>query len=71
MLLIVREAPTNDPGAAPFLLLGPVRYVERRGERPMAIIRQLRGADPARRAADSTSRHQLTRAACWSGTVQS
>ena len=41
VLLFVREAPTDELGAAPFLLLGPVRYVEHRGERPMAIIWQL------------------------------
>jgi len=37
----VREAPTDELGAAPFMLLGPVRYVEHRGELPMAIIWQL------------------------------
>ncbi len=41
VLLFVREAPTDELGAAPFLLLGPARYVEHRGERPMAIIWQL------------------------------
>ena len=28
VLLFVREAPTDELGVAPFLLLGPVRYVE-------------------------------------------
>ncbi len=42
VLLFVRDAPSNPLGAgAPFLLLGPVRYVQHRGERPMAITWQL------------------------------
>ena len=41
VLLFVRETPTDELGAAPFLLLGPVRYVEHRGERPIAITWEL------------------------------
>ena len=41
VLLFVREAPTDDIGAAPFLLLGPVSYVEHRAERPIAITWRL------------------------------
>jgi len=41
VLLFVRERPTGDLGAAPFLCLGPVSYVEHRGERPIAITWRL------------------------------
>lgn len=41
VLLFVRETPTDELGAAPFLLLGPARYVEHRGERPIAITWRL------------------------------
>ncbi len=41
VLLFVRDAPTDELGAAPFLLLGPVRYVEHKGERPIAITWEL------------------------------
>jgi hypothetical protein len=34
-LLFVRDAPTDDLGAAPFLCLGKAFYVEHRGEGPM------------------------------------
>ncbi|MEJ7774418.1 MAG: DUF3427 domain-containing protein, partial [Nocardioidaceae bacterium] len=46
VLLFVRETPTDDVGAAPFLLLGPVRYVEHRGERPIAITWELEHVIP-------------------------
>lgn len=41
VLLFVREAPTNDLGTAPFLLLGPANYVDHHGERPIAITWEL------------------------------
>jgi superfamily II DNA or RNA helicase/HKD family nuclease len=41
VLLFVRETPTDDIGAAPFLCLGQASYVEHRGERPMAITWRL------------------------------
>jgi superfamily II DNA or RNA helicase/HKD family nuclease len=37
VVLFVRDTPTDDLGAAPFRCLGPVSYVEHRGERPIAI----------------------------------
>ncbi|MCW2778028.1 MAG: helicase, partial [Frankiales bacterium] len=46
VLLFVRDTPTDELGAAPFLLLGPVRYVEHRGERPIGITWQLDHAIP-------------------------
>jgi hypothetical protein len=46
VLLFVRESPKDDLGAAPFLCLGPVNYVEHRGERPMAITWQLQRRMP-------------------------
>ncbi len=41
VLLFVRERPTDELGAVPFLCLGPVSYVDHRGERPIAITWQL------------------------------
>lgn len=41
VLLFVRETQTDEIGASPFLLLGPARYVEHRGERPIAITWEL------------------------------
>jgi superfamily II DNA or RNA helicase/HKD family nuclease len=41
IVLFVRETPTDDLGAAPFLCLGPATYVEHRGERPIAITWRL------------------------------
>jgi superfamily II DNA or RNA helicase/HKD family nuclease len=41
VILFVRETPTNELGAAPFLCLGKASYVEHRGERPMAITWRL------------------------------
>lgn len=41
VVLFVRETPTNDLGAAPFLCLGQASYVEHRGERPIAITWRL------------------------------
>lgn len=41
VVLFVREAQTDDIGAAPFTCLGPATYVEHRGDRPMAITWRL------------------------------
>ncbi len=46
VLLFVRETPTDELGAAPFLCLGQVDYVEHRGERPIAITWKLRRRMP-------------------------
>lgn len=45
--LFVRESPTDDLGAAPFLCLGQAAYVEHRGERPIAITWRLDRPMPA------------------------
>ncbi len=37
VLLFVRERKTFELGTAPFTFLGPVSYVEHRGERPVAF----------------------------------
>lgn len=47
VVLFVRDTPTDDLGAAPFLCLGPASYVEHRGERPIAITWKLRRPMPA------------------------
>jgi superfamily II DNA or RNA helicase/HKD family nuclease len=47
VLLFVRDAPTDDFGAAPFLCLGPASYVDHRGERPIAITWHLHRPMPA------------------------
>lgn len=39
--LFVRETPTDELGAAPFLCLGQASYLEHRGERPIAITWKL------------------------------
>lgn len=41
VLLFVRDRPHDEIGAAPFLLLGDVDYVEHKGERPIAITWRL------------------------------
>lgn len=41
VLLFVRNSPSDELGTAPFLCLGPVDYVEHRGERPIAITWRL------------------------------
>lgn len=46
VLLFVRETPTDELGAAPFLCLGQASYVEHRGERPIAITWRLRRRMP-------------------------
>lgn len=47
VLLLVRENPTLANGAgAPFTLLGPARFVESQGDRPMQITWELRDAMP-------------------------
>ncbi|UIJ63722.1 DUF3427 domain-containing protein [Amycolatopsis acidiphila] len=47
VLLLVRDTPTDDFGAAPFVCLGPASYVEHRGERPIAITWHLQRPMPA------------------------
>jgi hypothetical protein len=44
--LFVREAPTDDLGAAPFLCLGLCDYVEHQGERPITVTWRLRRRMP-------------------------
>jgi hypothetical protein len=46
-VLFVRESPTDDLGAAPFLCLGQATYVDHRGERPIAITWHLDRPMPA------------------------
>ncbi|MCY7365097.1 MAG: DUF3427 domain-containing protein [Frankiaceae bacterium] len=41
VVLFVRETPTDELGAPPFLCLGQASYVEHRGERPIAITWKL------------------------------
>lgn len=40
-LLFVREQQTNQFGTAPYLFLGPARYLSHTGERPIAITWKL------------------------------
>jgi hypothetical protein len=47
VVLFVRETPLNDLGAAPFLCLGAVSYVEHRGDRPIGITWRLDRPMPA------------------------
>jgi superfamily II DNA or RNA helicase len=47
VVLFVRDAPTDDLGAASFLCLGQADYVEHRGERPIAITWRLHRPMPA------------------------
>lgn len=47
VVLFVRESPTDDLGAAPFLCLGQATYVDHRGERPIAITWHLDRPMPA------------------------
>lgn len=47
VLLFVRDSPSDDLGAAPFLCLGQASYVEHRGERPIAITWRLHRPMPA------------------------
>jgi hypothetical protein len=46
VLLFVRESPSDDLGAMPFLCLGAATYVEHRGERPIAITWRLNRSMP-------------------------
>ncbi len=46
MLLFVREEQKDEFGTAPYLFLGPVRYVSHTGERPIAITWELEHAMP-------------------------
>jgi superfamily II DNA or RNA helicase/HKD family nuclease len=47
VVLFVRETPSDDLGATPFLCLGPASYVEHRGDRPIAITWRLHRPMPA------------------------
>ncbi len=47
VVLLARENPEDDIGAAPFLCLGRATYVEHRGERPIAITWRLSRPMPA------------------------
>lgn len=43
VVLLAREVPTNDwGGPSPYLCLGPAKYVSHTGDRPMAVVWQLR-----------------------------
>lgn len=46
VLLFVRERPTDELGASPFICLGPVTYKEHQGERPIAITWELKRRMP-------------------------
>ena len=46
-MLFVRDAPTDDLGAAPFLCLGQVDYVDHRSKPPIAITWRLHRSLPA------------------------
>jgi hypothetical protein len=47
VLLFVRERKTFELGTQPFSFLGPVSYVEHRGERPIAFTWRLPAPMPA------------------------
>jgi superfamily II DNA or RNA helicase/HKD family nuclease len=47
VVLFVRDTPTDELGAAPFLCLGSASYVSHRGERPIAITWRLHRPMPA------------------------
>ena len=46
VLLFAREKKSDEFGTAPYLFLGPARYVEHTGDRPIAITWQLEHAMP-------------------------
>jgi superfamily II DNA or RNA helicase/HKD family nuclease len=46
VLLFVRQQKLDEFGTAPYLFLGPVKYVSHQGERPIAITWQLDNAMP-------------------------
>jgi superfamily II DNA or RNA helicase/HKD family nuclease len=46
VLLFVREEQKDEFGTAPYLFLGPVRYISHTGDRPIAITWQLEHAMP-------------------------
>ncbi|QNN55133.1 DUF3427 domain-containing protein [Nocardioides mesophilus] len=46
VLLFAREKKTDEFGTAPYLFLGPVRHVEHKGDRPIAITWELAQAMP-------------------------
>ena len=46
VLLFVREEQKDEFGTAPYLFLGPARYVEHKGEKPIALTWQLEHAMP-------------------------
>lgn len=47
VLLFVRDRPDGLYGSEPFIFLGPVDYLDHRGERPIAVTWKLRRAMPA------------------------
>jgi len=47
VLLLVRQKQTDEFGTAPYLFLGPARYVMHTGDRPIAITWELQHAMPA------------------------
>lgn len=47
VLLFVRDRPDGQYGSEPFIFLGPVDYVDHRGERPISISWKLRRPMPA------------------------
>ena len=47
ILLFVRQHKTDEFGTAPYVLLGPARYVQHTGERPIAITWKLQTPMPA------------------------
>jgi hypothetical protein len=47
VLLFVREQPLDEFGTAPYVFLGPARYLTHTGERPIAITWELDHPMPA------------------------
>ena len=47
VLLFVRQQKSDEFGTAPYMFLGPAKYVSHRGERPIAITWELQHAMPA------------------------
>jgi hypothetical protein len=46
VLLFVREEQKDEFGTSPYLFLGPVTYVDHKGEKPIAITWRLEHAMP-------------------------
>ena len=61
-LLFVRQYKTDEFGTEPYLLLGPARYVQHTGERPIAITWKLENRMPADFLRSIHRRSQLDRA---------